>query len=251
MISSKDFVGALEKGLQVITAFDTASSRLSSSDVATKLGITRAAARRFLLTLVELEYAELDGRHFSITPKVLHLSRAHLVGNPVFRVTQQVLESIASETEESASLGVLTGSDILFVARAASPRPVSISIAVGTKFPAHRTAMGRVLLAEMPDARLLKLLSSSSDSNSAKYTKAQINEVVSGVRRVRAQGYATNIGELEMGLNAIAVPVRNSAGEATMAIGLSVPASRKSREQMITDFLPRLGAGAAELSSFH
>ena len=251
MISSKDFVGALEKGLKVIAAFDAASSRLSSSDVATRLGITRAAARRFLLTLVDLEYAQLDGRYFSITPKVLHLSRAHLVGNPVFRVTQQLLETIASETAESASLGVLTGADVLWVARAVSPRPVSISVAVGTRFPAHVTAMGRVLLAEMTDARLLKLLSTSTPGPSNKLTKAKLSKIIAGVRQVRSQGYATSIGELETGLNAIAVSVRNSEGEITMAIGLSVPASRKSREDMIADFLPRLKAGAAELSSIH
>jgi IclR family pca regulon transcriptional regulator len=249
MISSRDFVGALEKGLQVIEAFESATARLTLSDVAARVGITRAAARRFLLTLTELGYAEHDGRYFSLTPRVLGLSRAHLGGDSIYKTAQPVLDSIASKTMESASAGVLSGAEVLFVARAQSPRPVSIHVTVGTRIPAFCTALGRVLLGEIPEAEVRERLVQSPPSKLNTKTSISLSEIIPETRKARLQGYATCIEEYESGLNTIAVPVRNTLGEAVYSIGLSVPANRMSEKEMVKSLLPELHAAALKLAS--
>lgn len=251
MISSRDFVGALEKGLRVIESFDSDAARLTLSDVASRVGITRAAARRFLLTLTELGYAEHDGRYFSLTPKVIGLSRSHLGDNLIAKIAQPVLESIAGKTMESASAGMLSSADVVFVARAASPRPVSIHIAVGTRLPAFCSAMGRVLLGEMPESEVSELLTRFRPKKVNFKTKLSLNEILVETRKAHSQGFATSIEELESGLNSIAVPVRNSLGKVTFSIGLSAPASRMSERQMIDKLLPELLGAANRLASMH
>lgn len=251
MVSSRDFVGSLERGLQVIEAFDSASTHLTLSDVASRVGITRAAARRFLLTLTELGYAKHDGRFFSLTPKVLRLSRSHLAGNPIFKIAQPVLDTIAGRTMESASAGVLTGADVLFVARATSPRPVSIHIAVGTRIPAFCSAMGKVLLGELAESEVRELMEESQPLRL--YTQARIatDDIVANARTAKARGYATSIEELEPGLCSIAVPVRNSFGEIMFSLGLSAPSRRMSPEQMVEKLLPELIAAADKIALMH
>ncbi|MDB5795753.1 MAG: Transcriptional regulator [Noviherbaspirillum sp.] len=249
MISSRDFVGALEKGLQVIEAFDSATARLTLSDIAARVGITRAAARRFLLTLTELGYAEHDGRYFSLTPKVLGLSRAHLGGNSIYKLAQPVLDSMASKTMESASAGILSGTELVFVARAQSPRPVSIHVTVGTRIPAFCAALGRVLLGEIPEAEVRERLAYCPPDRLNTKTSVNPADIIRATREAHLKGYATCVEEFESGLNAIAVPVRNVLGEAVFSIGLSVPANRMSEEEMIKYLLPELNASAAKLAS--
>jgi IclR family pca regulon transcriptional regulator len=248
MINSKDFVGALEKGLQVIEAFESATARLTLSDVAAKVGITRAAARRFLLTLTEMGYAEHDGRYFSVTPKVLGLSRAHLTSTSIYKLAQPVLDSIAIKTTESASAGILSGTDLLFVARAQSPRPVSIHVTVGTRVPAFCTALGRVLLGEISEAEVRQRLIESPPSKLNTKASISLTNIIREACKAHIQGYATCVEEYESGLNAIAVPVRNVLGDAVFAIGLSVPANRMSEEEMVEQLLPELNAAAAKLA---
>jgi len=251
MVSSRDFVAAFEKGLQVIEAFELSSTRLTLSEVAARVGITRAAARRFLLTLTELGYARHDGKHFSLTPRVLRLAATHLHGDPIPRLAQGFLDSIAGQTLESASAGILSEADILFVARAPSPRPVSIHIAVGTRVPAFCTAMGRVLLAAQADETVVDLLKRHSPHPLSAKTRTALPEILTTIRQARADGYAVSSEEMELGLKAIAVPVHNSRGTTTFALGLSVPAERMSDADMSHRLLPYIQHAAEALSAMH
>lgn len=237
MTRGKDFVESLEKGLRIIEVFQAVRSELTLSDVAERVGITRAAARRYLLTLVQLGYATQEGRHFTLSPKVLILSRSQLGGNPILGAVQSILETIAGKTRESASAAVLNSSEIILVARAQSPRPFSANVVIGTCLPAFRTAMGKVLLSELPETIVRRLISSSSNSSNSKIDP---EHSVADIRRAKTQGYATSIGELETGLSSIAVPLHHPLSRQTLSLGLSVPEKRMPSHVMVQEFLPEL-----------
>lgn len=247
-VSDKDFIDTLAKGLRIIETFELATTRLTLSEVAARAGATRAAARRFLLTLTALGYMRQDGRHFMLTPKVLVLSRSQLGGNRLFRAAQPLLDAIAESTMESASAAVLTGADILFVARAQSPRPVSINVAVGTRLPAFCTAMGKVLLGELAEPAVRLLLTQTPPRRRSPFTHIDIDEIVAETRRARELGYATSIEEFEPGMNTIAVPVRNPLSDTGLSLGISVPARRMSAQQLLDELLPQLQDAAERLA---
>ena len=141
------FVQSLERGLAVIRAFDEHNPELTLSDVARATGLTRAAARRFLLTLADLGYVRTDGRWFSLSPRILELGYAYLSSLSLTEVAEPHLERLVAEVHESSSVSVLDGEDIVYVARVPTSRIMTVSINVGTRFPAYATSMGRVLLA--------------------------------------------------------------------------------------------------------
>ncbi len=153
-INERDFVGSLEKGLGVIEAFDASNQKMTLSEVARKTGLTRAAARRYLLTLVNLNYAEHDKGLFSLAPRVLRLGYAYLSTASLPRLAQPVLEIVGGRTKEVASIAVFDGTEIVFLARSMNHRIVSATIGLGTPYPAYCTAIGRVLLASRPDAEV-------------------------------------------------------------------------------------------------
>src|SRR6266700_1243220 len=145
-----DFVQSLDRGLAVIKAFGPDRERLSLSEVARATGLTRAAARRFLLTLVRLGYVRSDGREFSLRPKVLELGYAYLSGLALPEVAAPHLEELVAKLHESSSISVLDGHHIVYVVRVPTKRIMTVAISVGTRFPAFATSMGRVLLAALP-----------------------------------------------------------------------------------------------------
>src|SRR4051794_9823178 len=145
------FVQSLERGLAVIRAFDAEHPELTLSDVARSTGLTRAAARRFLLTLADLGYVRSDGRMFSLTARVLELGYAYLSSLSLPEVAEPHLERLVAEVRESSSVSVLDGDDIVYVARVPTSRIMTVAINVGTRFPAYATSMGRVLLAGLTD----------------------------------------------------------------------------------------------------
>jgi IclR family pca regulon transcriptional regulator len=250
MTSSKDFIEALGKGLQIIEVFETAKSALTMSEVAELVGMTRAAARRYLLTLVELGYAYQEDRHFMLTPKVLVLSRTQLGGNPIFRVVQSALDTIAGKTGESASAAVLNGSEIIFVARAQSPRPFSASVTIGTRLPALRTAMGKVLLSELHE-KVVRLLIDDSNSKGPGSGKIDPEHFIADMKRVKAQRYATSVGELQTGLNTIAVPLHHPLSQNALSLGLSLPENKVSTRTMVQEFLPELRGAVTQVMLAH
>ncbi|HKR71658.1 MAG TPA: IclR family transcriptional regulator [Streptosporangiaceae bacterium] len=235
-----DFVQSLDRGLAVIRAFGPDRERLSLSEVARATGLTRAAARRFLLTLVKLGYVRSDGREFSLRPKVLELGYAYLSGLALPDVAQPHLEDLSAKLHESSSISVLDGHNIVYVARVATKRIMTVAISVGTRFPAYAASMGRVLLAGLSPEELEQYLAEAAFEAFTELTVTdpdQLREIIAGVR---SDGYSIIDQELEHGLRAIAAPIRDPSGAVTAAINVSAHASRLSPDAMRSELLPAL-----------
>ena len=235
-----DFVQSLDRGLAVIRAFGPDRERLSLSEVARATGLTRAAARRFLLTLVKLGYVRSDGREFSLRPKVLELGYAYLSGLALPDVAEPHLEDLSAKLHESSSISVLDGHNIVYVARVATKRIMTVAISVGTRFPAYAASMGRVLLAGLSPEELEQYLAEATFEAFTELTVTdpeQLREIIAGVR---SDGYSIIDQELEHGLRAIAAPIRDPSGAVTAAINVSAHASRLSPDAMRSELLPAL-----------
>lgn len=238
-VRNSDFVQSLDRGLAVIRAFGPDRERLSLSEVARATGLTRAATRRFLLTLVQLGYVRSDGREFSLRPRVLELGYAYLSGLGLPEVASPHLEELVAHVRESSSISVLDGHHIVYVARVPTKRIMAVAISVGTRFPAYAASMGRVLLAGMSDEELDRYLAEADFEPLTSHTVTDPDRLRQIVREVGEQGYAIVDQELEEGLRAIAAPI-HSGGKVTAAVNLSAHASRVSMDAMRTDLLPAL-----------
>jgi IclR family pca regulon transcriptional regulator len=246
---NSDFVQSLDRGLAVIRAFGPDRERLSLSEVARATGLTRAATRRFLLTLVKLGYVRNDGREFSLRPRVLELGYAYLSGLGMPEVAAPHLEELVAQVRESSSISVLDGHHIVYVARVPTKRIMTVAISVGTRFPAYATSMGRVLLAGMTDDDLDSYLAEADLAPITDRTvtdPARLREIVGDVRR---QGYAIVDQELEEGLRAIAAPIHGTGGAVTAAINVSAHASRVSMAAMRANLLPQLQETARRIEA--
>jgi IclR family transcriptional regulator, pca regulon regulatory protein len=238
------YVQSLERGLAVIRAFDADHPELTLSDVARSTGLTRAAARRFLLTLTDLGYVRTDGKRFSLTAKVLELGYSYLSSMTLPEVAQPHLERLSAEVRESSSVSVLDGSDVVYVARVAVSRIMTVSINIGTRFPAHATSMGHVLLAGLTPPELDAYLAATPLSGLTSNTVTDPAELRAELENVRAQGYSLVDQELEAGLRSAAAPVRDGTGAVVAAINISTHASRRSVAEMRGDLVPHLRAAA-------
>jgi len=244
-----DFVQSLDRGLAVIKAFGPDRERLSLSEVARATGLTRAAARRFLLTLVKLGYVRSDGREFSLRPRVLELGYAYLSGLALPDVAEPHLEELSAKLHESSSISVLDGHHIVYVARVATKRIMTVAISVGTRFPAYAASMGRVLLAALSPAELDQYLAEATFEAFTERTVTdpeRLREIIADVRR---EGYSIVDQELEDGLRALAVPLHDSSGTVTAAVNVSAHASRLSSDAMRTQLLPALQETARNIEA--
>ncbi|GAB2927725.1 IclR family transcriptional regulator C-terminal domain-containing protein [Rhodococcus aerolatus] len=235
-----DFVQSLARGLAVIRSFDAEHPQQSLSDVARTTGLTRAAARRFLLTLTELGYVRSDGRGFALTPRVLELGFAYLSSRSLPEVAAPHLEALVEQVHESASVSVLDGDDVVYVARVPTARIMTVAITIGTRFPAHATSMGRVLLAALPDDELAARLERLPRSPRTARTTTDPRALRRTLSRVRAEGYALVDQELEDGLRSVAVPVHDAAGAVVAAANVSTHAARTPTAALRRDVLPVL-----------
>jgi IclR family pca regulon transcriptional regulator len=244
-----DFVQSLERGLAVICAFDRNNAELTLSEVAAATGVTRATARRFLLTLARLGYVRSDGRFFSLTPRVLELGYAYLSSLSLPEVAEPHLEALVAEVNESSSVSVLDGGDVVYVARVPVSRIMTVAISVGTRFPAYATSMGRVLLAGLGDEDLDSYLAKLRLDRLTARTVGSTVALRAEVAKVRSQGFSLVDQELEEGLRAVAAPIRDRAGRVVASLNISAHASRTSLESMRRNFVPPLLAAAARISA--
>ncbi|MEU1195273.1 IclR family transcriptional regulator C-terminal domain-containing protein [Streptomyces sp. NPDC005813] len=243
------FVRSFERGLAVIRAFDADQPELTLSEVARACDLTRAATRRFLLTLVDLGYVHSDGRTFRLTPRVLELGYAYLSGFSLPQIAQPHLEQLAERVGESSSLCVLDGDDIVYVARVPTRRIMTAAITVGTRFAAHVTSVGRVILAHRADEETDARLARADLRPLTARTIVSADELRAELHRVRGQGYAIVDQELEEGLRSVAAPVRGRDGEVVAAVNIPVHASRNSVESVRRDLLPHLLATVAAIEA--
>ncbi len=242
----RHFVQSLDRGLAVIRALGDAGHGETLAEVARTTGLTRAAARRFLLTLVDLGYARLDGRLFSLTPRALELGYAYLSSLGLPEIAQPHLKRLVAQVHESSSVGVLDGAEIVYVARAATPRRiVNVAINVGTRLPAHITSMGRVLLAALDAEALEPLLDELDYASVTEKTIVEPAALRTELARIREDGFAIVDEELEPGLLSIAAPIRAPGGAVAAAVNLSTHASRSAPEQVRDLLTPLLDTAAA------
>ncbi|WP_373987698.1 IclR family transcriptional regulator C-terminal domain-containing protein [Duganella sp. BuS-21] len=247
-MTDPSFMTSLARGLAVLRAFSDARKPQTIASVSQKTGIPRAAVRRCLHTLRELGYVDAELNNFSLRPKVLTLGYSYLSSTPLTVSAQPYLNHISRALNESSSLAVLEDGEVLYVARAATSRVMSVALNTGSRLPAYCTSLGRVMLAHLPadelDAYLEHTRLRPMTVNTVVNPK-RLREILAGVRR---DGYAINDEELELGLRSIAVPVRGASGTVLAALNVGAQAARVSVQQLQHEFLPVLQRGAQELS---
>lgn len=237
----RDYVAALASGLQILKAFDAEHPRMTLTEMAGRTDMDRAKARRFLLTLDALGYVRRTGRHFELTPRVLELGHAFQASNQYRAVIQHYLQDITAEIGESSSLSVLDGAEVVYVVRSAAlHRLMGITLSVGTRLPAAYTSMGRVLLAQLPDAQLNKLLNEIKLQPHTPKSLTSMDAFQAELSSVRQQGYSIVDQELDLGLRSVATPVFAGNGDLLGAINISTNAARVPLEMLLNDYLPRL-----------
>src|SRR5215469_8032544 len=235
-----DYVQSLERGLSVICAFDADHPKLTLSEVATATGMSRAAARRFLHTLVHLGYMHNNGGHFSLRPRILDLGYAYLSSLSLPEVALPHLEDLVEQVRESSSVSELDGEDVVYIARVPTKRIMTVAISVGTRFPAYATSMGRVLLADQPEAWLDKYLDRAMLRGLTGHTITSPAELRQELHKIKARGWALVDQELEEGVRSVAAPIRDAGGKAIAAVNVSTSAGRRSIASMLDEFLSPL-----------
>ncbi|CAB3768838.1 Pca regulon regulatory protein [Paraburkholderia solisilvae] len=242
------YVQSFARGLAVIRAFNAERPAQTLTDVAAATGLTRAGARRILLTLQTLGYVEADGRLFRLTPRILDLGFAYLTSMPFWNVAEPVMEALSAQVHESCSAAVLDRTEIVYVLRVPTRKIMAINLSIGSRLPAWCTSMGRVLMSALDDATLDATLDASTLHPHTTRTiadKAQLKLVIAQVRR---QGWAVVDQELEDGLISISAPIRNRQGRIIAAMNISGNAQRHSAKQMVRAFLEPLQTAAQNVS---
>jgi IclR family transcriptional regulator, pca regulon regulatory protein len=239
-----NFVLSLARGLEVIETFEGHTQGQSVADIARQTGLSRAAVRRLLITLEQLGYAEYTGRVYRLKTRVLKLGFSYLTSTSLPAIAQPILERITDAVQESSSLSVLEGDEIVYLARSAAKRVMSVGLSVGSRLPAYCTSMGRVLLAALPEQELAAYLDRIELRTLTPKTVTDKRVLHEMLCRVRTQGFALTDEELELGLRSIAVPVRNRQNRTVAAINVGVHAARVSAGEMIERLLPVLQENA-------
>lgn len=242
------YVQSFARGLEVIRSFSASAPRQTLSEVAERSGLSRAGARRILLTLESLGYVRSDDRLFSLSPRILDLGFAYLSSMPIWNLAEPVMQALVSEVRESCSAAVLDGTDIVYVLRAPTHKIMSLSLGVGSRLPAYCTSMGRMLLSALPQAELMQCLAASDRTARTKYTVTGIKDLASRIAQVRKQGWSLVNQELEEGLVSMAAPITNRAGQMVAALNISGQANRTSAKAMQETMLPPLLAAAQAVS---
>lgn len=246
-ITERDIMGGLAKGLAVIETFGADSPRQSISDVAAASGLDRATARRCLLTLAQRGYADWDGKFFTLTPRVLRLGTACLASMPMPAIVQPALDALSDRTGESSSVSILDGAEIVYVARAAQRKVMSISLMPGSRLPAYCTSMGRVMLAALPATAAMDVIGSSPLPARTPRTLTDPAAILSELAQVRDQGFAVIDQEVELGLRSVAVPLVNARGQIIAALNVGLAAGPEPIADLAARLVPDLSAVAAQL----
>jgi IclR family pca regulon transcriptional regulator len=252
-----DWIEGMARGMAVLESFDTERQRLNATLTAQRTGLTRAAARRHLLTLAHLGYLETDGQYYWLSAKVLGFAGSYLSGARLPRAVQPTLHQLSLATQLSCSVAVLQNDAVIIVARGiwqgsdlpikASHTVLAYGLHVGTRLPAHATSTGQVLLANLPAAQLKTWLASSSLSRLTAHTATQTKDLRQKLKRVAQQDFCLAMQEHELGVDALAVPLRNDRGETVAALNLVRSGAGPDAPDLATRWLPLLQQTAQAL----
>jgi IclR family pca regulon transcriptional regulator len=247
----KEFLGALAKGLAVLSAFGPARPSMSLTDAAAVAGLSRAAARRVLLTLCELGYVDQKGRDFTLSPRILDLGFSYLAILSWVERVEPLLKELSAEFQEVATAATLHGVEAVVVAHSPAPAWImSSSMSVGTRFPAFHSALGRIQLGYLDEPEIWRRVHQARIEPYTPSTIVDFGALVERVKADREQGFSLVDEELEKGLRALAVPLVSHSGRLVGAINLSSHTARTTRNELRDRHLPRLKAVAAAISSF-
>jgi IclR family transcriptional regulator, pca regulon regulatory protein len=244
-----DFIEALARGLDVITAFGAARPAMTLAEVASATGLARPTARRILLTLAELGYVRTVERGYTLTPRVLDLGVSYVDALGLWDVARPHLERLVARTGESCSIAQLDGSDIVYVARVAVPKIVSLTVQIGTRFPALPTSLGKVQLAALPPDELERVLAEPTRSGLTPRWRPDREERDAVLREVRARGWALTDEQLAAGIRSVAAPLRDGEGRVIAGVNVNCHAAETSVEHLVEHHLPLLLQAAGDISA--
>lgn len=242
------YVQSFARGLAVIRSFSAEAPRMTLTEVAARAGLTRAGARRILLTLENLGYVTADEKKFFLTAKILDLGYAYLSAAPFWVPAEPVMEQLVADVRESCSISVLDDAEIVYVRRVPTSKIMRVSLGVGSRLPAYATSMGRVLLGELNPAELKSTLARSDIKVHTKLTVTDPKKLISIIEADRQRGWSYVNQELEEGLCAIAVPLKDRTGKIIAAMNISGQANRNSEKTMTGQFLPKLLHAAEKIN---
>jgi IclR family pca regulon transcriptional regulator len=244
-----DFIEALARGLEVIAAFGPDRPVMSLSDVATATGLARPTARRILLTLAELGYVRAADRGYALTPRVLELGVAYVRSMGLWDLARPHMERLVARTNESCSIAQLDGSDIVYVARVAVPKIVSLAVQIGTRFPALQTSLGKVQLAALAPDEIDTVLAEPTRSGLVPRWRPDRAERDAALREVRARGWALTDEQLTLGIRSVAAPLRDGSGRVIAGINVNTHAAETPVEHLLEHHLPLLLQAAGDISA--
>ncbi len=247
-VPGDSYVQSFARGLEVIRSFSAQSPRQTLSEVAARSGLSRAGARRILLTLQTLGYVDSDGKHFSLTARILDLGFAYLSSMPIWNLAEPVMEDLVEEVRESCSAAVLDGTDIVYVLRVSTHKIMSITLGVGSRLPAYCTSMGRVLLAALPEEQAMACLKASRPEALTRHTVTDLDVLRQKLAHIRKQGWCLVNQELEEGLVSLAAPIHDRSGRTVAALNISGQANRTSAKVMQENMLQPLLQAAQTIS---
>ncbi len=250
---SPDFIEAIARGLDVIRAFGPGQPVMSLAGVAAASDLPRPTARRILLTLEQLGYVRAGGGQsgggYELTPRVLDLGMSYVLSRGLWEVARPHMEALVAQTRESTSIAQLDGSDIVYVARVAVPKIVTLAVTIGTRFPAMQTSLGKVLLAALPLAEAERVLAEPSRSGITTRWQPDAAERAAALREVRARGWALTDEQLAPGIRSVAVPLRDGEGRVIAALNVNSHAAETPLDLLIGKHLPLLLQTAGSISA--
>jgi IclR family pca regulon transcriptional regulator len=247
--NSPDFIEAIARGLDVIRVFGPGQPVMSLAAVANASGLPRPTARRILLTLEELGYVRQAQGGYELTPRVLDLGMSYVLSRGLWEVARPHMEALVARTRESSSIAQLDGSDILYVARVAVPKIVTLAVTIGTRFPALQTSLGKVLLAALPPAEAERVLAEPSRSGIVPRWQPDAAERAAVLREVRARGWALTDEQLAPGIRSVGVPLRDGDGRVIAALNVNSHAAETPLEVLTGEHLPLLLQTAGAISA--
>lgn len=243
------YVQSFARGLAVIRSFGADTPRMTLSEVAARAGLTRAGARRILLTLENLGYVKTDEKKFVLTAKILDLGYAYLSTAPFWVPAEPVMEQLVADVHESCSISVLDGTEVVYVTRVPTSKIMAVSLGIGSRLPAYATSMGRVLLGGLNSAQLQCTLAASDVKAHTKFTVTDVKKLTSIIEDDRQRGWSYVNQELAEGLRSIAVPLKDRTGKIIAAMNICGQSNRNSEKMMTGDFLPKLLQAAEKINA--